>query len=92
MLTCKDVTLRASDLVDGETSLWLTFRMRLHLAMCVGCRRFVHQISVTRDLTEPPMPNDPRATDIDAIFARLDAKRDGDVHTAPVKNEPITRL
>lgn len=51
MLSCKDVSNRASALIDGETGLCETLRIRLHLAMCKGCSAFVAQMRVTRDLT-----------------------------------------
>ncbi|MEI4264138.1 zf-HC2 domain-containing protein [Roseovarius sp. D0-M9] len=52
MLSCKEVASRASALIDGELSTWQTFQMRLHLAMCKGCERFIGQMRTTRDLTE----------------------------------------
>ena len=51
MLSCKNVADRASALIDGELSTWDALQMRLHLAMCKGCRRFVDQIRVTNHLT-----------------------------------------
>lgn len=64
MLSCKDVADRASALIDGELTTWETFRIRLHLAMCKGCRRFVAQMRTTDWLTArvtetaaPPRPD-----------------------------------
>ena len=51
MLTCKEVAFRASALIDGELSIWEALQIRLHLAMCKGCERFVGQVRITRDLT-----------------------------------------
>lgn len=51
MLSCKEVATRASALIDGELSTWEALQMRLHLAMCKGCERFVGQVRTTRDLT-----------------------------------------
>lgn len=51
MLSCKDVTERASDLIDGNLSIWDALQMRLHLAMCKGCDAFVAQLRITRDVT-----------------------------------------
>jgi len=86
MLTCKDVALRASDLVDGEVGRWDSLRIRFHLAICAGCRNFVHQIKVTRDLTEDvtettgsaPVGALTQDADIDAIFARVSPRDDTD--------------
>ncbi|MBE0414544.1 zf-HC2 domain-containing protein [Yoonia sp.] len=51
MLSCKDVADRASALIDGELSVWDTLQIRLHLAMCKGCSRFIAQMRATDQLT-----------------------------------------
>lgn len=51
MLTCKEVADRASALIDGELSAWDAFQMRLHLAMCKGCGRFIAQMRTTDKFT-----------------------------------------
>ena len=49
MLRCKDVAERASRYVDGEMSWSQRLGMRLHLMMCLHCRRFMRQFRVVRD-------------------------------------------
>jgi len=77
MITCKDVSERASDLIDGKLNPWQTLQMRLHLAMCRGCERFVGQMRTTRDLTESTPVSDSAApegdddAEIDTILSRL---------------------
>lgn len=51
MLSCKDVADRASALIDGELSTWDAVQIRLHLAMCKGCGRFIEQMRLTDQLT-----------------------------------------
>lgn len=51
MLSCKDVAERASALIDGELSTWDALQIRLHLAMCKGCSRFIEQMRLTDQLT-----------------------------------------
>jgi anti-sigma factor RsiW len=51
MLSCKDVAARSSALIDGELSVWTVLQLRMHLAMCKGCRRFVDQMRRTDRLT-----------------------------------------
>ncbi len=79
MLSCKEVAERASALVDGDLSPWEAVQMRVHLAMCKGCERFVGQVRTTRDLTSVPMPEDmmTEADDgrINAVLAQLQADR-----------------
>lgn len=44
MLTCQEVVARGSALLDGDLGFRERMAMRLHLAMCVLCRRFVRQL------------------------------------------------
>ncbi|MDH4411936.1 MAG: zf-HC2 domain-containing protein [Rhizobium sp.] len=72
MFRCSEVAERASLLTDGELGFWPALNMKLHLAMCRGCRAFIEQMRVTRDLTamaglaEDPVPGD----EIKAALAR----------------------
>ncbi len=43
MLSCRDVTERASAQVDGESTLPERLALGLHLMMCAPCRRFMRQ-------------------------------------------------
>jgi len=75
MLTCKEVSQRASALIDGELSLLETWQMRMHLALCKGCAQFVGQLRVTRDLSSAvPFQTALDTSDkqnIDALMSRL---------------------
>ncbi|WP_180899079.1 anti-sigma factor family protein [Martelella soudanensis] len=51
MLRCSEVAQRASLLIDGELGPLQRLNIKLHLAMCRGCRAFVAQMRITRDLT-----------------------------------------
>jgi anti-sigma factor RsiW len=72
MLNCKEVSERASALIDGELGMFDQLQMRLHLAMCKGCDAFVRQMRTTRDLTNSALDavpadrdgDDQRITDI----------------------------
>ena len=44
MLTCQQVTARATALLEDELSFRERLSIRLHLAMCVHCRRFLRQL------------------------------------------------
>lgn len=81
MLTCKDVSDRASALIDGELGAWDRLQVWVHLAMCADCTRFVDQMRVTRKLTRAaanaPAPANP--AEIEAILTRLhDETQPGD--------------
>ncbi len=51
MFRCSEVAERASLLIDGDLGFWPRLNIKLHLAMCRGCRAFVEQMRVTDDLT-----------------------------------------
>ena len=79
MLSCKDVSERASAMIDGELSVWDTMRMRLHLAMCKGCSTFMTQMRATKAMidTAATAPDDDADTDaqVSDILSRLHARK-----------------
>jgi len=78
MLSCHEVATRASALIDGELSTWEALKMRLHLAMCKGCERFIDQMRTTRDLTESLLAADTHdEIDDDRISAILSELHEG---------------
>lgn len=44
MLKCKDVVARAGDYLDQEQTGLQRLQFRLHLMLCLSCRRFVRQL------------------------------------------------
>ncbi len=83
MLSCKEVASRASALIDGELGTWQALQMRLHLAMCKGCERFIGQMRTTRDLTESLTAGDAHdeadGVRVSAILSQLhEGKQKGD--------------
>jgi predicted anti-sigma-YlaC factor YlaD len=44
MLSCRQITERSSALLDGELGFRERWAVRMHLAMCVRCRRFTQQL------------------------------------------------
>lgn len=78
MLSCQEVAARASALIDGELSTWEALQIRLHLAMCKGCDRFVGQVRMTRDLTQTiPAPGPLNEADNGRISAILSQLHEG---------------
>jgi len=53
MLNCRQVTERASAMVDGELSSRERLSMRMHLLMCVHCRRFQRHLQGMVSALEP---------------------------------------
>ena len=52
MLTCREVSERASQFVDGELGFWPAMQVRMHLVACRYCRRFVKQMRTVVRLVE----------------------------------------
>lgn len=44
MLSCKDLSQKASDYLDGELPLRTRMQIRLHTFFCDNCRRYLHQM------------------------------------------------
>ncbi|WP_083374502.1 zf-HC2 domain-containing protein [Methylobacterium sp. C1] len=72
-MRCREAAGQAGGFVDAEVPGRMRWRIRLHLAICGDCRRFVEQIAHTRDtlgrLSPPPL--DPACED--AIVAAVRA-------------------
>ncbi len=47
MLKCNEVTHLASDYLDKNLSWKDSFSMKMHIAMCKHCRRFLYHLQLT---------------------------------------------
>jgi predicted anti-sigma-YlaC factor YlaD len=43
MLSCKELVARSSEFLDGQLGLRQRLSVRMHLAMCQHCRRFINR-------------------------------------------------
>ena len=46
-LTCKEVTEAITDYLEGRLSFGKWVRFQMHLGLCFGCRRYLHQMKPT---------------------------------------------
>lgn len=74
MLTCRELNEQhASDHVDGCLSPHMRLGVRLHLALCSNCRRFIRQLrlvkSVLRERPDVALPD----SEAKPLAARLQA-------------------
>lgn len=73
MLTCKQLVEHSSDYLDARLPWRERAAVRLHLAMCVNCRRFIRQMKISqtviRRLPEAPVP------ELDALVSRLTSQQ-----------------
>jgi anti-sigma factor RsiW len=77
VLKCRDVSERASDLLDGGLSLRMRLALRMHLALCAMCRAYVDQLEKTRRLLGRSRFNPPDRATEDALIASMTDKKDG---------------
>ncbi len=47
MLSCRELTERSTELLEGDVPFGQRLMFRLHLAMCAHCRNYVEQIRLT---------------------------------------------
>ena len=50
MLKCKQIAERATDYLEEQQTWSQRLAWKLHLFMCVNCRRFVKQLKLTCDM------------------------------------------
>jgi len=71
MLKCKEISEKASDIVDGKITGFDKVKVQMHLLMCKHCRSFISKIKLTRDvvnkLTFSPVSEDK----IDKVMDRI---------------------
>ncbi|MFP6850236.1 MAG: zf-HC2 domain-containing protein [Pseudomonas sp.] len=48
MLSCKQLVAYSSEFIDGQLRLRQRMSVRMHLAMCVNCRRFIKQMRLSQ--------------------------------------------
>jgi hypothetical protein len=48
VLSCRELTELAPTYLDGNLGFADRMRLRLHLALCVHCRRYIQQVEATR--------------------------------------------
>jgi anti-sigma factor RsiW len=75
MLRCRDVTERASDLLDGSLPLRARLALRFHLAICSMCRTYLDQLRKTRALLARGRLDPPDRETEEALIARITGGR-----------------
>lgn len=67
MLTCRDVSERATDYMERAMPLRENLAMRIHLGLCGACRNYVGQLRMTAKL----LRNRPLGTPPDNLSEQL---------------------
>lgn len=69
MLSCKELVAQSSDFLDGQMSLRTRLAVRLHLAMCHNCRRFIKQMRLSQAVLRK-LPQG-QSAELDALALKL---------------------
>jgi predicted anti-sigma-YlaC factor YlaD len=70
MPSCQGITERASEYLDRDLPRWKRMSFRMHLLMCIHCRRYVSQLKLTIDTigkipeATPPVPDEKQIREI----------------------------
>lgn len=70
MLSCKEITWRATDAAEGRLSWGARLTFRLHLAVCSHCRRYVRQLRLAVAVLARMPVAQPSAETVRAVLAR----------------------
>lgn len=62
MYSCQDMSRLLSDAMDQSQPWHMRLRMRLHLRICILCRRYKQQLALLRDVLRK---SDNKLTDVD---------------------------
>lgn len=69
MLSCKELVAHSSDFLDGQLDLRKRMSVRLHLAMCQHCRRFIKQMRLSQSVLRQLPPG--QSPELDKLAAKL---------------------
>lgn len=69
MLSCKELVAQSSDFLDGQMNLRTRLAVRLHLAMCHNCRRFIKQMRLSQAVLRK-LPQG-QSAELDALAQKL---------------------
>ena len=71
MLNCNEVTHLASDHLDKNLNWKESFSLRMHIAMCKHCRRFIHHLRITKQCVHGMKENVASPDDVKHVLDNL---------------------
>jgi len=75
MLKCREITELANGYLEHELPFLQRAQFRLHIMMCVHCRRYVDQLARTVDLLAAAKPSEIAASVEDNLVRLLKEQR-----------------
>jgi hypothetical protein len=73
MLSCRDVSERASDLLDGRAPWRVRAAARLHLLMCRHCYRYLQQLRLTKAILRR-IPGTQQPVDAEKVLSEIERR------------------
>ena len=70
MLNFRQMSEKASDIIDGQTTMNDRLSAHMHLLLCTSCRRYYRQLRLTITLLRRSHPSSPPA-DVGAVIEAL---------------------
>lgn len=72
MLRCRDIVQHADRYLAGEMTFWPRLGFRIHLLFCRYCRRYIHHLRVSQEVSRHlPAQEAPAPTEVDAVLAKI---------------------
>jgi len=74
MLTCKDISTLSDEYLDGELSFKKKLSVKLHLAICKNCRRYLNYLQLTIDVVRQSEKSYLEKIKIDEIMSKVESE------------------
>jgi len=78
VLNCKQVTETAEEYLDENIPFRKKMAIKLHLMMCVHCRRYIDQYQITKGVIQKMMQSKPLNLDHRPAWKRIQKIREQD--------------
>ena len=74
MLTCKDISTLSDEYLDGELPFKKKLSVKLHLAICKNCRRYLNYLQLTVDVVRQSEKSSIEKSKIDEIMSKVESE------------------
>ena len=75
MLSCKDISELSDEYLDGELPFKRKLSVKLHLAICKNCRRYLNYLQLTVDVVKQSQSTSIEKSKIDEIMNKIESER-----------------
>jgi anti-sigma factor ChrR (cupin superfamily) len=72
MLTCKDISTLSDEYLDGELPFKKKLSVKLHIAICKSCRRYLNYLQLTIHVVSQSESSSIDKSKIDEIMSKIE--------------------